>query len=51
MDGRTRNTEDWMTFACGLINAAEMVMQAAEDQDDPGVCGGGPALRCPSFQA
>jgi len=37
MEGRARDTEDWMTYAGGLIDAALQVMEAADNRDDQGV--------------
>jgi len=37
MEGRARDTEDWMIYANGLIDAATQVMEAADNRDDQGV--------------
>ncbi len=37
MDGRARDTEDWMAYANGLIDAAMQVLEAADNRDDQGV--------------
>lgn len=37
MDGRARDSADWMTYADGLIDAAIQVMEAADRRDDQGV--------------
>lgn len=37
MEGRARDTADWMTYAVGLIDASMQVMEAAENRDDQGV--------------
>ena len=37
MDGRARDSEEWMTYANGLIDASVQVMQAAGERDDQGV--------------
>ena len=37
MEGRARDTADWMSHAGGLIDAATQVMEAAENRDDQGV--------------
>ena len=44
MDGRARDTEDWMTYANGLIDASTKVMEAAENRDDQGVFDSGGEL-------
>ncbi|MYC65881.1 MAG: hypothetical protein F4X12_06060 [Acidobacteriia bacterium] len=37
MEGRARDSADWMTYANGLIDAAMQVMEAADNRDDQGV--------------